>query len=82
MTKLGGKTGGNAVILMKMKNGVFFGRTGRKTWAAAPDTAVLSFYTGSPPGKNKKIREILRRVLTFTPGEMVKFLRKEMILCV
>ena len=40
MTKLGGKTGGNAVILMKINNGVFFGRTGRKTGAAAPDAAA------------------------------------------
>lgn len=29
MTKLGGKTGGNAVILMKMKSGVFPGKNGR-----------------------------------------------------
>lgn len=57
MTKLGGKTGGNAVILMKMKNGVFFGRTGRKTWAAAPDTAALSFYAGLSLGKNEKIKK-------------------------
>jgi hypothetical protein len=31
MTKLGGKTGGNAVILMKMKNGVFPRKTVRNS---------------------------------------------------
>lgn len=31
MTKLGGETGGNAVILMKMKNGVFPRKTVRKS---------------------------------------------------
>lgn len=68
MTKLGGETGGNAVILMKMKNGVFFGRTGRKTWAAAPDTAVLSFYAGSSPGKNKKYSINFALCIDIHPG--------------
>lgn len=31
MTKIGGEIGGNAVILMKIKNGVFFGKTVRKS---------------------------------------------------
>lgn len=82
MTKKGVQMGKNAVILMKMKSGVFPGKTGDQTGVPHQDPADHSVYTGSPPGKNKKIQEILRRVLTFTPGEMVKFLRKEMILCV
>ena len=55
MTKLGGKTGGNAVILMKMKNGVFFGRTGGKTWAAAPGCRSPFYLRQILGGKKQKI---------------------------
>ena len=54
MTKLGGETGENAVILMKINNGVFSGKEGRKSKGCRTGMQQAFLFTnGSPPGKNK-----------------------------
>lgn len=45
MTKLGGETGENAVILMKINNGVFSGKREGKVKAAAPGCSNLYRFT-------------------------------------
>ena len=48
MTKLGGETGENAVILMKINNGVFFGKAERKSKGCRTGMQQpLSFYARS-----------------------------------
>ena len=55
MTKLGGETGENAVILMKINNGVFSGKEERKSKGCRTGMQQAFLFTnGSPPGKNKK----------------------------